>query len=55
MEEAVDNRQACQLGISNLQSLGDLQYLHRKARIKPAVVQQRFYRKTNFEKEMRQW
>lgn len=42
MEQAVDQGQARQLGISNVKSLEDLQYLHSKARIKPSVIQQRF-------------
>ena len=55
MEEAVDNGHARQLGISNVKSLDDLQYLFFVARIKPALVQQRFHRKTGFEREMRSW
>ncbi|CAB9519404.1 Deoxymugineic acid synthase 1 [Seminavis robusta] len=55
MEEAVDQGYAKQIGISNVKSLEELQRLHASARIKPAVVQQRFHRKTGFEREMRQW
>ena len=55
MEAAVGRGQAKQLGISNVPSLKDLQYIYEKARIKPAVVQQRFYHKTHFERDMRKW
>ena len=55
MEEAVESGKARQLGISNAASLKDLQRLHKKVRIKPVVVQQRFHLRTGFEIEMRRW
>ena len=55
MEEAVRAGKARQLGISNVKSLEQLQRVHAEATIKPVVVQQRFYVKTCFEREMRAW
>jgi diketogulonate reductase-like aldo/keto reductase len=40
-------------GISNCYSLADFQHLHDAARIKPAVLQNRFHADTGFDRELR--
>jgi len=55
MEQAVHKGLARQLGISNVKSLKQLRQVHRDAAVKPAVVQQRFYAETDFERAMRAW
>jgi diketogulonate reductase-like aldo/keto reductase len=42
-----------QLGISNCYSPASLQMLHRSAEVKPAVVQNRFYAETGYDREIR--
>lgn len=44
-----------QLGISNCYSLDLLQRLYAAAEVKPAVVQNRFYRDTGYDAALRQW
>lgn len=44
---------ARQLGISNCYSLELLETLHKKAKVKPAVVQNRFYADTGYDREIR--
>jgi diketogulonate reductase-like aldo/keto reductase len=46
---------ARQLGISNCYDLPVLQALFRDATVKPAVVQNRFYRETGYDRELRAW
>jgi diketogulonate reductase-like aldo/keto reductase len=46
---------ARQLGISNCYDLSVLQALHEDAAVKPAVVQNRFYRETGYDRELRAW
>ena len=46
---------AYQLGISNCYNLAVLKDLYEDARIKPAVVQNRFYDKTRYDIELRKW
>ncbi|KAL3763847.1 hypothetical protein ACHAW5_006265 [Stephanodiscus triporus] len=46
MESAVDEGKVRQLGISNFYSLEDVQWAYDHARIKPKVVQNRFYAKS---------
>ena len=53
MESLVDEGGVRQLGISNCYSLEDLQALHASARTKPAVVQNRFYADTGYDREIR--
>jgi diketogulonate reductase-like aldo/keto reductase len=53
MESIVDSGGARQLGISNCYSLEYLSGLHEWARIKPAVVQNRFYAETGYDREIR--
>jgi len=42
-----------QLGISNCYALGQLEALYDKARVKPAMVQNRFYAYTGYDAEIR--
>ena len=53
MEAIFDAGGAKQLGISNCYSLEYLERLHRVARVKPAVVQNRFYAQTDYDREIR--
>lgn len=55
MEAAVqDGRVKC-LGISNIYDLEELQLIYEKANVKPSVVQNRFYDKTNFDRGIRKF
>ena len=54
--EAIHNAGgARQLGISNCYDLDCLQRLYDDATVKPAVVQNRFYRDTGYDAQLRQW
>ena len=53
MEDLVDRGQVRQLGISNFYALNTLSRLYTSARVKPAVVQNRFYAKTGYDAEIR--
>ncbi|MGH8606030.1 MAG: aldo/keto reductase [Gammaproteobacteria bacterium] len=53
MEAIFDAGGAKQLGISNSYELEQLEHLYRKANIKPAVVQNRFYAETRYDREIR--
>jgi diketogulonate reductase-like aldo/keto reductase len=53
MEAQFDAGAAKQLGISNCYSAEYLAGLHRAVRIKPAVVQNRFYADTGYDREVR--
>ena len=53
LEERVDRGSVRQLGISNCYSLDILRALHGASRIKPAVVQNRFYAETGYDRELR--
>lgn len=53
MEAICDAGGARQLGISNCYSLAYLEHLHRSARVKPAVVQNRFYAQTGYDRDIR--
>ena len=55
LEVAVHAGTVRQLGISNLQSLEQLQAIYAEAEVKPAAVQQRFHSATGFERPMRAW
>lgn len=44
-----------QLGISNCYDLETMQQMFQAAKVKPAVLQNRFYRRTHFDKKLRQW
>jgi diketogulonate reductase-like aldo/keto reductase len=53
MESLVDARGVRQLGISNCYRLEELETLCDAARIKPAIVQNRFYADTGYDREIR--
>jgi diketogulonate reductase-like aldo/keto reductase len=53
LETLVDTGHVRQLGISNCYRLDDLKDLNAAARIKPAVVQNRFYADTNYDSDIR--
>jgi diketogulonate reductase-like aldo/keto reductase len=53
LEAFIDTGQVRQLGISNCYRLDDLESLYEAARIKPTVVQNRFYADTNYDRQIR--
>jgi diketogulonate reductase-like aldo/keto reductase len=53
MESLVDTGGVRQLGISNCYDPALLEALHERARIKPAVVQNRFHAQTGYDREIR--
>jgi diketogulonate reductase-like aldo/keto reductase len=53
MESLVDSRGVRQLGISNCYRLEQLESLYDAARLKPAVVQNRFYADTGYDRDLR--
>jgi len=55
MEEIYRTGGARQLGISNCYDIGVLNDLYDIATVKPAIVQNRFYRDTQYDVELRQW
>ena len=55
METLIDTGVTHRLGISNCYDLNVLKTLYQNARIKPAIVQNRFYAKTHFDQVLRQW
>lgn len=55
LEQIHEQGGARQLGISNCYDLVRLQALYEKARIKPMVVQNRFYRESDYDRGLRAW
>ena len=53
MEEFYDKKEVGQLGNSNCYDLDVLIYLYTNARIKPSIVQNRFYAQSGYDKEIR--
>ena len=53
MEEFYDKKEVGALGISNCYDLDVLEYLYKNARVKPTVVQNRFYAQSGYDKEIR--
>jgi diketogulonate reductase-like aldo/keto reductase len=53
LEAFIDAGHIRQLGISNCYRLEDLESLYQTVRIKPAVVQNRFYAGTNYDRHIR--
>ena len=53
MEELVELGQVGQIGLSNCYDLKLLAYVYNNAKIKPKVLQNRFYRESNYDKELR--
>jgi len=55
LESLVDAGGVRQLGISNCYELEELEVLYDSARFKPAVVQNRFYAETGYDREIREF
>ena len=55
MEEFVQNKEVGQVGISNCYDLKLLIYLYDIAKIKPKVLQNRFYTDSNYDKKLREF
>ncbi|OQK15627.1 aldo/keto reductase [Methyloprofundus sedimenti] len=55
MEKIQQTGAASQLGISNCYDLEVLKLLYNDAEVKPAIVQNRFYKNTNYDTELRRW
>jgi len=55
MESLVKDGRVRQLGISNCYRLDLLQALYEGAHVKPAVVQNRFYEQTRYDRDIRAW
>jgi diketogulonate reductase-like aldo/keto reductase len=53
MEAVVYQGGARQIGLSNCYELGVMEYLHDRADIKPAVLQNRFYANTGYDRDLR--
>lgn len=55
MEQPVSRGQCKQLGISNCYSLDTLRFLYESATVKPAILQNRFYAETDYDKALRDY
>jgi len=55
MEDIFKAGQARQLGISNCYNLAEMKAIYNDAEVKPAIVQNRFYRETHYDKKLRHW
>lgn len=55
MEECYQSSEAGQLGISNCYDLKQLKLLYQDVEIKPAVLQNRFYRDSGYDIALRDW
>ncbi len=55
MEACCQSAEAGQLGISNCYELSVLKLLYQRAEIKPAVLQNRFYKDTGYDVAIRDW
>jgi diketogulonate reductase-like aldo/keto reductase len=55
MEKLVEQSGVKQLGISNCYDLKVMQQLYHEAKVKPSVLQNRFYMETHFDKELRKF
>ncbi|MDD2894391.1 MAG: aldo/keto reductase [Aliarcobacter sp.] len=53
MEEFYDKKEVGALGISNCYDLDVLVYLYNNAKVKPTIVQNRFYAQSGYDKEIR--
>ena len=53
MEEFYDKKEVGALGISNCYDLDVLKYLFNNAKVKPTIVQNRFYAQSGYDKELR--
>jgi diketogulonate reductase-like aldo/keto reductase len=54
MESFVDSGQVHRLGIANCYNAAEFQQLYEAARIKPSVLQNRFYSDSNFDTQIRE-
>ncbi|HHD78985.1 MAG TPA: aldo/keto reductase [Epsilonproteobacteria bacterium] len=55
MEERYLRQEVLQLGISNCYDLNLLKRLYEEADVKPSIVQNRFYRESDYDSELRAW
>lgn len=55
MEEIAKSGEALNIGLSNCYDLSVLKKLYEEAEIKPAVLQNRFYDETGYDKDIRNW
>jgi diketogulonate reductase-like aldo/keto reductase len=55
IETIIDSGGVRQAGISNCYTLAEFQHLYRSARIKPAVLQNRFYAATAYDRDLREF
>ena len=55
MEEFYDKKEVGQIGISNCYDLDVLVYLYNNAKVKPSVVQNRFYAQSSYDKDIRKF
>ena len=55
MEEYVQNKEIKIIGISNCYDLNLLEFIYDNAKIKPKVVQNRFYKESDYDKEIREY
>jgi diketogulonate reductase-like aldo/keto reductase len=53
MEEFYDKKEVGALGISNCYDLDVLKYLYKNAKVRPTIVQNRFYSQSGYDKEIR--
>lgn len=53
MEEFYDKKEVGALGISNCYDLDVLKYLYNNSKIKPTIVQNRFYAQSGYDKDLR--
>lgn len=54
-EDLVESAQVKQIGISNIYNVRALELLWRDSRVKPSVVQNRFYKVTNYDRDIREF
>lgn len=55
MQEFYDKKEVGQLGISNCYDLDVLVYLYDNAKVKPSVIQNRFYAQSGYDKDIRKF
>ncbi|MBA3238996.1 MAG: aldo/keto reductase [Parachlamydiaceae bacterium] len=55
MEELYNQGVVSNLGLSKCYGLTDFQFIYNEARVKPSVLQNRFYNETDYDKMMRAW
>lgn len=55
MEEFVDCKQVKQIGLSNCYDITLLRYLYDIAKVKPSVIQNRFYKDSDYDKDIREF